>query len=269
VIQASLLDAPHWHEPADTLRWWHTVVRTVHDTLHVLRPPPDAFSGLSQGEVVQASIALVGVLVPILVLWWEVWGRHWLRERKPTARLLYQEVLSNYYTLMAQEYQIHESSAQPGDLSPVQALPNIHLRHRVFDIFQERIGILPGDLPERVVRLYSLLEVIPRLQELVRSPNPSPYDGVELSHAIDQGQRQSSPILVRLHKLNNIQEDLRVVLRGPYYSSTASANEEDALQEEWALRSIPRWLQGPVRRGRRWRTRRRLWRELRDTTNIP
>jgi hypothetical protein len=255
-------------QQADTLRWWHTLVRTVHDTVHVLRPAPDAFWGLSRAELLQVLVAFIGVLVPIVVLWWEVWGRLWLRERKPVARLFYQEILTNYLTLMSHDRDLYELHGdQP--IVGVPALPDIILGHRVFDAFQERVGVLPDDLPERVVRLYSLTEHLPRFQQLSRLPGAPMNARGNVLHIIREGQSVAMRILVRLHKLNNIQEDLRVVLRGSVYSITASANEEDSLREEWALRGIPGPLRNVVRRFRRWRMRRRLWRELRDSTNIP
>jgi hypothetical protein len=271
LLQGPQWSPPGWREPVDTLRWLRTLVRTVHDTIWVARPGPEALWGLSRAELFQAGVAVIGVAVPIGVLLWEVWGRRWLRERKPAARLLYQEILSNYLTLMGHQWELDEGYGRD-QIKQVPHLPGVVLRQRVFSAFQGRIDALPGDLPEKIIALYSLLEDLPRIQDAARrEPDPrAPRSAsYEVLYVLAEGMRRSRSILVRLHKLNNVREDLRVVLRGQFYSSTADANQEEALQAEWDLRSYPPWLRGLLGRVRRWRTRRRLWRELRDKDTMP
>jgi len=52
--------------------------------------------------------------------------------------------------------------------------------------------------------------------------SPFPLEGeYNVRYVIDQGMKLSIPIIVRLHKLNKIQGDLKRMLRSTLYSSVA------------------------------------------------
>ena len=248
--------------------------QVVHDTVFVLRPEAAVLFGLSADQWMQVVIATL----PVLLLYWEVRGRR-TQQRKPMAQVLLGEVLQNYRQV---DYFLDDlTEVWGGSDKGIDKMPDLELHHVAFDTFQQRVDVLPKDLPQKVVTLYALEGRLPALQRAVQQPTeplpkPYPYPEAEarriyntqaegaFNHALEQHQKLARKVLVRLYEASRSYENLMGILHNPNSMGGSQAISEDELSENWWLEKWPKFLRGIVRPVRR---RWRRWQMIRTHRN--
>lgn len=243
-------------------RLGETLVPPAHDTVFVLQQSKTSFFGLSPDQWTQVFVSLLPVMA---LLAWEIWGRRW-RDRKPIAAVLYTEVLGNYRALQGHVYEEYSSVEELEQVLP--RLPDLSLDYLAFDTLSPKLDSLPWDTAPIIVSLYVDFKRLPQLlittrERAIRRPEELATGGaVGFYVLIHEAMRKASLVLVRLHRVVKLEDDLRLVLRNPSSTSGSMETEYEARMEEQFVTRFPRIIQKQVRLVRRRWIRRRLWKTL-------
>jgi hypothetical protein len=244
--------------------------KAKQDTVFVLQPDSDVFLGLSPEQFTQVGLALIPV---VLFIWWEFFGRQ-MRDRGPISHILYSEVHRNYRALQERLNDIDRTKLP----TAVGYMDQLEFQEVAYSALRERIDVLPRPVPGQIVQLYAHFQRLPALQRQVAHRNQlrSPvshadaaslyaerrYDLVihDLCDCTFEALSGAKRVVVSLHYLAGIEEDLRKALRdpAPRRAPASKPGEVDDRVDRVIITRLPPWLYPPIERLRnRWRRRRR------------
>jgi hypothetical protein len=244
--------------------------KAKHDTVFVLQPDSDVFLGLNAEQFTQLGLALVPVA---LFIWWEFFGRQ-MRDRGPISHILYSEVHRNYRALQERLNDIDRTKLP----TAIGYMEQLEFQEVAYSALRERIDVLPRPVPGQIVQLYAHFQRLPALQRQVvhrdqlRSPASHAdaashyaerrYDLVihDLCDCTFEALSGAKRVVVSLHYLAGIEEDLRKALRdpAPRRASDSKPGDVDDRVDRVIITRLPPWLYPSMERLRnRWARRRR------------